>query len=206
MGRCVAVPPACLVSLRDRDDEEWPTVALQCPPNDCLPVPQPRSMDEGAPAAPAVPQLAMNGPAAARAELAVVWQRRRPDPGDDLFGSPEGGPLLIGVGRNDPRLPSTPARPFDGKQPELSLRSVPGLTRSAPLSAAPRFAGGQLEARRPAASVRALVRDHHRPRATRVRIPYAPPQAWEPRSRFTLRGDPRFYAFAFLDIYRRSAI
>jgi hypothetical protein len=54
MAGAVAIPPACLVSLRDRDDEEWPAVGLQGPPNDRLPVAQPRPMDEGTPAPPAV--------------------------------------------------------------------------------------------------------------------------------------------------------
>jgi hypothetical protein len=52
-------------------------------------------MDDRTPALSAMPPFAMNNLSAASAELAVVWQRRRPDPSDDLFGSPESSPLLI---------------------------------------------------------------------------------------------------------------
>ena len=60
----------------------------------------------------------------------VVRQRRRPDPSNDLFGSPERGPLFIRVRRDNPRLPPSPARPVDRQQAELSLRFSPRDSRA----------------------------------------------------------------------------
>jgi hypothetical protein len=83
------------VCLRDRDDQERPAVLLEGAANDRLPISQPRPMDDRTPAAAAVARLARDDLSAASAKLAIVRQRRRPNPGDDLFRSPERGPLLV---------------------------------------------------------------------------------------------------------------
>jgi len=66
---------------------------------------------------------------------------------------------------------------IEREESELSLRfSLGAHSRPASLSGVRRSAAGQREVRRPAAPpVHVLVAAHHRPRATRVRIPYAPP-------------------------------
>ena len=73
MSRAVAIPPAGLMGLRNRDDQEWPAVLLQRSPDDGLPVAKPRSMDERTPTPAAGAQVAINDLAAAGAELAVAW-------------------------------------------------------------------------------------------------------------------------------------
>ena len=151
---------------------------FQGSPDDCLPVADPRSMDDRTPAPSAVAPFAMDDLSAAGAELPVVWQRSRPDPGNDFFGSPECRPLLIRIGRDDPCLPLSPARSVDWKEAKLSVGVSPAAhVRPAASSAVQRFAEDRPEAQKHGAPVRDLMRDHHRPRATRVRIPYAPLRA-----------------------------
>ena len=138
-------------------------------------------MDERAPSPAAVAQLTVNDLAAASAELAVIRQPRRPDLSDPFFRAPDGGSLLIRIGRDDPPLPLAPLRRIEREESKLSLRfSLGAHSRPASSSAAQRSAAGRREVRRPAAPpIRALMAAHHRPRATRVRIPYAPPSpAW----------------------------
>jgi hypothetical protein len=91
----VAIPPACLVSLSDGDDEEWPAMFLEASSDDRFTVAEPRRMDERTPAPAAVASFAMDDLPAAGAELSVIRKRPRPDPGDDLFRPPKCGPLLI---------------------------------------------------------------------------------------------------------------
>jgi len=171
--------------LGDRDDEERPAVFLQRSSDHRLPVPQPRPMNHRTPAPTTIAAVTVDDPSAARAELAVVGQRRRPNPGDDLFRSPEGSPLLIRIRRDNPPLTSTAPRPVEREEAKLSLGFRPGAHgRPAVSSAAQRSAAGQREARRPAAPpIRVLMAGHQHPRTTRVRIPYAPPFAsgWNPR-------------------------
>jgi len=110
----------------------------------------------------------------------VVRQRRRPDPSNDLFGSPERGPLFIRVRRDNPRLPPSPARPVDRQQAELSLRFSPRDSR-APSRCVSRstIRWRSREAPKLAAPVCDLMSDHHRPRATPVRIRSAPLPAFQ---------------------------
>ncbi len=186
MPRAVAVPPAGLMGLRDRDHQKRSAVLLQRSPDDCLPVAKPRSMDERAPTPATIAQLSMNDLAAARAELAVSRQPRRPNPRDDFLRAPESRSLLVRIGRDDPPLPLGPLRRIEREQSELSLRfSLGAHVPPASSSAARRSAAGQREVRRPAAPpVHVLMAAHHRPRATRVRIPYAPSYvAWTHENR-----------------------
>jgi len=170
------------MGLSDRDHQERPAVHLQRSPDDGLAVAQPRSMDEGAPTPAAVAQLTMDALTAARAKLAVSWQPRRSDPGDDFFSATKSRSLLIRVRWNDPPLPLRSPRRIEREEAELSLRfSLGAHSRPASASGVRRSAAGQREVRRPAAPpVHVLMAAHHLPRATRVRIPYAPPQssAW----------------------------
>jgi hypothetical protein len=72
-------------------------------------------MNDRAPAPAAVAPFAVDDLSAPGAELAVIRQRRRPDPGDDLFGSPERRPLLVRIRRNDPPLTAPPPRRIEGE-------------------------------------------------------------------------------------------
>jgi hypothetical protein len=138
-------------------------------------------MDERAPTPAAVAQLAMDDLVAASAKLAVSWQPRRPDASDAFFRAPESRSLLVRISRDNPPLPLGPLRRIEREESKLSLGfSLGAHARPASSSAAQRSAAGPPEVRRPAAPpIRVLMAGHHRPRATRVRIPYAPPSpAW----------------------------
>jgi hypothetical protein len=163
--------------LGDRDDEKRPAVLQQGSPDDRLSISQPCPMDNRTPPPPAVATLTMDDLPAAGAELAVIRQGRRPDSSDDLFGSPERGPLLVRIRRDDPPVTPTPARPFESEETSLSLGfSSVAHWRPAASSALQRSAADRREARRQAVpSIRVLMAGHHRPRVARVRIPYAPP-------------------------------
>ena len=154
---------------------------LERSPDYGLAVAEPRSMDERAPSPAAIAQLTVNDLATAGAELAVTRQPRRPDLSDALFRSSEGGSLFIRITRDGPSLTLDPSRRMEREKPKLGFRfSLGAHSRPASSSAAQRSAADQQEVRRPAAPpVHVLMAAHHRPRATRVRIPYAPPSpAW----------------------------
>ncbi len=108
MACSVAGPPARLMRLGDRDSEKRPAVLQQGSPDDRVSISQPRPMDNRTPPPPAVATLTMDDLPAAGAELAVIRQGRRPDSSDDLFGSPERGPLLVRMRRDDPPVTAPP--------------------------------------------------------------------------------------------------
>ena len=211
MPRAVAVPPAGLMGLRDRDDQERPAVLLQRSPDDCLPVPKPRSMDERTPTPAAVAQLAMNDLAAAGASLRLPGSHDGRILRDDFLCAPESRSLLVRIGRNDPPLPLAPLRRIEREEAKLSFGfSLGAHVPPASSSAARRSAAGQREVRRPAAPpVHVLMADHHRPRATRVRIPYAPPSPLATRKPAFLRGQTRRHyretpGTAYIGAYTRN--
>jgi hypothetical protein len=177
MPRPVAVPPARLVRLGDRDHQKWPAVGLEGSPDDRLAVTKPRLMDQRTPAPAAVSSLAMDDLSAACAELPIGGKPRRPDLSDQFFRAPESRPLFVRIGRNDPPLPPDPSRGVEREQTKLSLGFSPGThARPAVWLAVQRSAAGRPEVRRPVEPpVRYLMAVHQDPRLTRVRIPYAPP-------------------------------
>jgi hypothetical protein len=148
MASPVAVPPARLMRLRDRNHQERPTVGLEGSPDDRLPVPQPRRIDEGTPASPAIPPLALDDPPAACTQLPIGGKPWRPDLSDEFFRAPESRPLLIRIGRNDPPLPPSPSRGVDGEQAKLSRFSPGTHARPAVSSAVQRSAADRPEVRR----------------------------------------------------------
>jgi hypothetical protein len=175
MAGTVAVPLALLMRLSERDHEERPAVVLERPPNHSLAVTKPGCVHGRTPAPPAVAPVAMNELPTARAELPVPRHRCGPDPGDDLFASPKCRPLLIRISRDDPPLALSPAGAFEREEPKWSVRLSPAThARPAASSAVQRFAADRQEAQKQGAPVRDLMRDHHRPRATAVRIRSAP--------------------------------
>lgn len=114
-----------------------------------FPVAEPRPMDDRTPPPPAVAPFAMDDLSAARAELPVVWQRIRPDAGDDLFRPPECGTLLVRIGRNDPWAAPPPTNRVDRKESKLSLGfSPPAHARPAASSAVQRSAEDRPEAQK----------------------------------------------------------
>jgi hypothetical protein len=115
MPQAVAVPTAGLMGLSDRDYEKRPAVRLECPPNDRLPVAKPCPMDERTPAPTAVLPLAVNDLSAARTQLPTGGKPWRPDLSDQFFRAPEGRPLLVRIGRDNPPLPLGPLSGSSGK-------------------------------------------------------------------------------------------